>query len=229
MGKIGFAGGKVGMEAPVIPGVLLGDIAEGGIVKINESRNPVEFYVAKHDYESGLNGAGRTLLVRKDCYDKRVWHSTETSYYPQYATSSIDSWLNGTYRAVLDEEVRSAIRTTTFYYTPGNQNTAVSTLSRAVFLLSLAEHSAHDSTNCNDEGSALPIASSLRTAYLNGSSVLQWTRTPRITSNNGVMCITGTGVWKESATSSNYGSRPCFTLPATVFFDKNTLEFKGVA
>lgn len=228
MGKVIMSGIVPQLTKPV-GAIRLSDLAEGSIVKINESGLPVEFYVAKHNYESGLNGAGRTLLVRKDCYDKRVWHSTTTFYYPQYATSSIDSWLNGTYKAVLDEEVRSAISTTTFYYTPGNQNTAVSTLSRAVFLLSLAEHNAHNSTNCNDEGSALPIASSLRTAYLNGSSVLQWTRTPRITSNNDVMCITGTGVWTESASSNNHGSRPCFTIPAAAQFDEKTLLFKGVS
>lgn len=50
-------------------GTPLSDIPEGTLVKINESGSPVEFYVAKHDYETGLNGAGRTLLVRRYCYD----------------------------------------------------------------------------------------------------------------------------------------------------------------
>lgn len=46
----------------------LAELPEGSIIKLNEDDTPVEFYVAKHDYESDLNGAGRALLVRKDCY-----------------------------------------------------------------------------------------------------------------------------------------------------------------
>ena len=50
-------------------GMPLSDYAEGDIIKLNEGGSPVEFYVSKHDYESGLNGSGRTLVVRKDTYD----------------------------------------------------------------------------------------------------------------------------------------------------------------
>lgn len=52
-------------------GTAIGDLDEGAIIKLNESGAPVEFYVAKHDYEPDLNGAGRTLVVRKDVYDQR--------------------------------------------------------------------------------------------------------------------------------------------------------------
>ena len=37
----------------------------GSIVKINENGNPVEYYIACHNYESRLNGDGLALLVRK--------------------------------------------------------------------------------------------------------------------------------------------------------------------
>ena len=50
-------------------GIPLSDYEEGDIIKLNEGGSPVEFYVSKHDYESGLNGSGRTLVVRKDTYD----------------------------------------------------------------------------------------------------------------------------------------------------------------
>ena len=71
----------------------LGEYAEGDIVRLNESGVPVDFYVAKHDYESGLNGAGRTLLVRKECYDTRIWRSPERN---TCAASTINSWLSMT-------------------------------------------------------------------------------------------------------------------------------------
>ena len=47
----------------------LGNKATGSIIKIKENGTLVDFYVAKHDYESGLNGTGRTLVVRKDCFE----------------------------------------------------------------------------------------------------------------------------------------------------------------
>lgn len=49
--------------------VTLGSKAEGSIIKLKENGVLVEFYIAKQNYESGLNGAGRVLVVRKDCYD----------------------------------------------------------------------------------------------------------------------------------------------------------------
>ena len=63
----------------------------------------MEFYVAKHDYESELNGAGRTLLVRKDCYDNRQWNSVKEN---AYGASSIDIWLNNGYMDLLDPKVK---------------------------------------------------------------------------------------------------------------------------
>ena len=59
----------------VASGKPLGNFSEGDIIQLNEGGVPVDFYVAKHDYESGLNGAGRTLVVRKDVYDNRAWDS----------------------------------------------------------------------------------------------------------------------------------------------------------
>ena len=67
---IGGTGYDIGFGTP------LASYAEGDIVMINEDGAPVEFYVAKHDYESSLNGAGRTLVVHKDAYDDRVWDNT---------------------------------------------------------------------------------------------------------------------------------------------------------
>ena len=91
---------------------LLSNISEGSIVKIKENGIHVDFYVAKHNYESALNGTGRTLLVRKDCYNTRAWDSNNVN---AYAASTIDAWLNADYTAMLDAEVRNKIGTTTFW------------------------------------------------------------------------------------------------------------------
>ena len=190
----------------------LGNKSVGSIVKLKENGVLVDFYVAKHDYENGLNGSGRTLVVRKDCYDTRQWH---TSNVNAYATSAIDTWLNNTYKNLLDADIRGVIGTTKIKYTPGNGNTTVGTLERAIFLLSVTELG-KTASYANTEGTALSIASSLQIAYLNGSAVVQWTRSPH-TSNTGYAgCLYTNGDVYYYYCNLTRGSRPAFTLPSTL-------------
>jgi hypothetical protein len=193
----------------------LGSKAVGSIIKIKESGSPVEFIVCKHDYESELNGSGRTLVVRKDCYDNRQWHSSNVNVY---ATSDIDGWFNSTYKNLLDADIRGAIGTTKFKYTPGNGNNTVSTLERAIFSLSVTELGKAPSY-ANKEGTALSIASSLQIAYLNGSAAAQWTRSPFRNSRDFACHLISDGNVDASYCASSYGSRPAFTLPSDALVD----------
>lgn len=216
MGKIIMSGIVPNLTKPVA-GTPLSTYAEGSIIKINESGSPVEFYVAKHDYEAGLNGAGRTLVVRKDCYDKRAWNNTNVN---AYATSSIDSWLNGDYKGLLGVKIQSSIGGTKFKYTPGNDNNTVDTLERAIFLLSATELG-RIASYINKEGTALEIVNSLKIAYINGAAVSQWTRFP---DTSGIInaCNLGTdGNIDFNYCTKSYGSRPAFTLPSTIKIDAN--------
>lgn len=190
----------------------LGNKSVGSIVKLKENGVLVDFYVAKHDYENGLNGSGRTLVVRKDCYDTRQWH---TSNVNAYATSAIDTWLNSTYKNLLDADIRGVIGTTKIKYTPGNGNTTVGTLERAIFLLSVTELG-KSASYANTEGTALSIASSLQIAYLNGSAVVQWTRSPSTDSTYYACYLNTVGGVYGSYCSDTLGSRPAFTLPSTL-------------
>ena len=193
-------------------GTPLADIAEGKLIKLNESGSPVEFYVAKHDYESKLNGNGRTLVVRKDCYDTRAFSSRNNAF----SGSSMDTWLNGPYKGLLDAEVQDAMGLTAFYYTPGNGNNTVGTLQRAIFLLSATELGTSASTG-NIEGTALSsaVCSQLAIAYRNGSAVTQWTRTPSTRYNGYVLHLNTEGGPRIHYFSDSSGSRPVFTLPAS--------------
>lgn len=203
----------------------LGNKATGSIIKIKENGTLVDFYVAKHDYESGLNGTGRTLVVRKDCFDTRQWH---TSNVNAYASSAIDAWLNGTYKAMLDADIRGVLGTTKFYYTPGNGTTSVTTLQRAVFLLSVTELG-KTASYANTEGSALPIASTLQIAYKDGSAVVQWTRSPYTVSASYAYYLYTNGNVNSSLCSSTYGSRPAFTLPSNLSVsDDGTVSVNSV-
>ena len=202
--------GGTAFTVPFSKGIPLSTITPGAILYLNESGSPVPFYIAKHDYESGLNGAGRTLLVRKDCYDMRRFSYENNAY----ANSSLDSWLCNTYLKLLDADIQAAIGMTKIYYTPGNGDTTVTTLQRAVFQLSLTELG-KSASHANTEGSALPIASTLQIAYRNGSAVVQWTRTPHANLISRVFCLVTNGSVSSNYYYDSYGSRPAFTFPAT--------------
>lgn len=167
-----------------------------------------------------LNGEGRELVVRKDCYRQWSWDAGGVN---AYASSDIDAWLNGTYKNRLSEGVKTRIGTTTFYYTPGNGNVTLSTLQRAVFALSLTELEKSEES-ANVEGSTLPIASILNLAYYNGNKSNQWTRTPcnaedyytgEVDTHRVYMVGTTNNIGAHSANSQEEGYRPCFTLPST--------------
>ena len=195
--------------------VTLGSKAEGSIIKLKENGVLVDFYIAKQNYESGLNGAGRVLVVRKDCYDQRQWHGSNVN---AYATSAIDTWLNGTYKNLLDANIRTAMGTTKIYYTPGNGNTTKTTLERSVFLLSATELG-QTHTYMNAEGTALSatVLNLLKIAYLNGSAVYQWTRSPYTDNTYNAWFLYSNGYLNDNYCSNTRGSRPAFTLPSTLY------------
>lgn len=195
--------------------VTLGSKAEGSIIKLKENGVLVEFYIAKQNYESGLNGAGRVLVVRKDCYDQRQWHSSNVN---AYASSTIDAWLNSTYKNLLDANIRTAMGTTKIYYTPGNGNTTKSTLQRAVFLLSATELG-QSHTYMNAEGTALSstVLNLLKIAKLNGSAYPQWTRSPGTSVTSSAWYLNSNGNLNGNGCSNTRGSRPAFTLPSSLY------------
>ena len=204
-----------GLTKPVT-GTPLSTYTEGSIIKINENGSPVASYVAKHDYEAGLNGAGRTSVVRKDCFDTMQWSSSNENVY---ATSAIDSWLNGDYKNLFGVSVGKAIGSTKFKYTP-SYDSSVDILERAIFLLSVTELG-RSANYANTEGSALSIASSLQIAYLNGSAVAQWTRSPTTSGPDAAVRLLSDGTVKSTLISGSNASRPCLTLPSTSQFDEN--------
>lgn len=187
----------------------LGNKSTGSIIKLKENGTLVDFYVAKHDYESSLNGAGRTLVVRKDCYDNRVWDNGNVN---AYASSDLDSWFNSTYKNMLDADIRSLIGTTKIRYTPGNGNWTVGTLERAVFALSATELG-QSASWFNVEGSALPIANTLKVAYLNGSANTQWTRSPYTDGTNSAVYLYSSGGVGNGVCAAPTGPAPLSLSP----------------
>lgn len=203
----------------------LGNKATGSIIKLKENGTLVDFYVACHNYEQSLNGAGRTLVVRKDVYDQRAWHSSNVN---AWASCTMRSWLNSTYKALLDADIQEAMGTTTYRYTPGNGNNTVTTRSDAVFLLSLTELG-QSHTYANVEGSALPIASTLRIAYQGGSATTQWTRSPSTGSTGSAWGLYSSGNIGNFSCTGTLGSRPAFTLPSSLYVSDDGSVFQNTA
>lgn len=203
-------------------GTPVAELAEGTIIKINESGSPVEFYVAKHNYESELNGLGRTLVVRKDCYSTRPFTSQNNNHFP---TADICTWLNETYIGFLDSGVQAVITATTFKaWVTGIK---VTTAEKKIFLLSATElgyvYDPKQDMYAYVEGEKLDISDLLTPAKLNGEAVRQWTRSSVPGYSATYICVNNAdGDFGRAQNSmSIIGVRPIFALPETMEVDND--------
>ena len=196
-----------GTEHAISFGIPLSTITPGAILYLNESGSPVPFYIAKHDYESGLNGAGRTLVVRKDCYKMSTFGKSNN-----YETSFINDNLQNTWPKLLDNNIQTLMGTTKFYHY--KNGSGMITLDRAAFQLSLTELGSADSAAAK-EGTTLPIANMLKIANINGQSTGQWTRTHNLADYVHVFAFESSGKSMGFKYSNSFGVRPAFPLPAT--------------
>lgn len=162
----------------------MSDMSDGSIVKVLEGGKYIDYIIAARNYESGLNGTGGTLFVRKEMLGVPAWNNTAVN---AYSGSTIDTYINDNFKNALSSYVQSKIRRTKFYYTPGNGNKSLSTLSRDVFLLSAKELAYNDRYNgqmwgkgCNGEGMLLPTALKIFESCqsTNQQLYIAWTRTP---------------------------------------------------
>lgn len=194
-------------------GLGLKELPEGSLVSILENGLPTLFYVGKHDYESGLNGTGRTLMVRASVWsDKVAWGRTGSNVY---ADQALDVWLNGIYKNYFSGSVKSLMGTTAFYYTEGGHTykehqsgSTLKTLSRSVFIPSWAEFGKKRVNGTNMEGTELPIASTIVSA-----ATTQWTRSIYWDYEDPDYYVRALGILATAG--SKYYARPIFTLPSS--------------
>lgn len=225
-----------------IKNLAIGD----GFVYLMEGSTKVKFYVLAHNYESGLNGKGRTLFCRESPVTSGVHTVSKRDTY-LVNNSGEDTWYKNTYVNKFSEEVRNLIGMTKYaghyvhYYdyssTGGDNGIELygDTYKSSFFPISAAEVGASGYS----DGSALSSAAisrigSIRTRY--GSGI--WTRSPymRITYTDGshwpevhyyansvyIASASGSSVTTAEGTyGSSYGYLPCFTLPETLYIDKD--------
>lgn len=222
------------------------DLAIGdSFVCLMEGSTKVKFYVLAHNYESGLNGKGRTLFCRESPAGSGTHTTSAKEDYRVYSNNE-DAWYKNTYVNKFSGEVRKLIGMTKYIgqyvhmtYTQsgnptGNAEICSETYESSFFPLSTAEVA----LRAFADGSALSSAAisrigSIRTRY--GSGI--WTRSPSrvLTGTNStgfpkyyyansvyIASASGSSVTTaEGSYGSSYGYLPCFTLPETLYIDKD--------
>ena len=218
--------------ATSIVGIMLSTLSEGTLIKINENGSPVEFYIAKHDYEPELNGTGRTLIIRKDAWEYEQWFKSGSNYASvSYAESNIPNKLISEYNIRFSSRVLTLIGNTSFYYGDGNYNSKL-TMSAPTFLVTFHEINLPKSPTANRNtyssvGKAFDpeITNLLIKCYYNGTMV-PWAYRDNVP-NYSENCYWGASVTKLGYSSfynqnntsypitDNAYIRPIFTLPET--------------
>lgn len=221
------------------------DLAIGdGYVYLMEGSTKVEFYALCHNYESGLNGKGRTLFCRESPTTSGT-HTTSAKENYRVDSNNEDTWYKNTYVNKFSDQVRRLIGTTkyagqyAYYFTgtvgnPSGTKLNSHTYESSFFPISVAEVG----ESGYSDGSALSSAaisriSSIQTRY--GSGI--WTRSPSKTITydrtvgpqnynyaNSIYVDSASGssvTTAEGTYGSRYGYLPCFTLPETLYIDKD--------
>lgn len=213
--------------------IALSSMALGSVITLNENGVAAEFVIARHDYESGLNGAGRTLLVRKTSLaDKYRWGYVDSTTDLRWDDrSDLKTWLEQTYAARLDEEIRRNIGKTKYYFNVPTYTHVSEQTEGSVFLLSAAELSSDKQYR---DGSTKLDDAVLRALESGGGSPW-WTRSvyPNSHKEDGDdmqnwwftrVCLYGNGfsnnkwsVYESGFPDARFANtatiRPCFTVP----------------
>ena len=213
--------------------VKLGTKAVGSIVKIKVNGAAKDFIIVQQGnpntstYDSSCAG---TWLLMKDSYNYMKWDGT---WENNYASSDINSWLNGTFYNLIDADIRAVIKQVKIPYHDGSSygdtlHTGANGLNTKVFLLSGIEVGW---TNRTDEyfpndGAKLSYflagtgtnENKKRVAYRNGSAQDWYLRSPRIinTSSNNVWKVADDGSYDYDNCVNSNDIRPAFVLPSTL-------------
>ena len=208
--------------------VTLSSKAIGSTIKLKVNGSAKDFIVVHQGKPSSVydDSCSGTWLLMKDIYENRQWHSSDTN---DYANSTIYSYLNSTFLAMLDSNIQKAIKQVKLPYRKGSGTSTTVTsgsngLPAKIFLLSTTEMSFNFSYMPSGEGAELAYfkgcadnsSDSKRVAYLNGSATDWWLRSPYCNYFNFALYVNSNGDWYRSFCSDSYGIRPALILPSTL-------------
>lgn len=208
--------------------VALSSKAIGSTIKLKVNGSAKDFIVVHQGKPSSVydDSCSGTWLLMKDIYENRQWHSSDTN---DYANSTIYSYLNSTFLAMLDSNIQKAIKQVKLPYRKGSGTSTTVTsgsngLPAKIFLLSATEMSFNFSYMPSGEGAELAYfkgcadnsSDSKRVAYLNGSTAGWWLRSPYCYSFGNALYVGSDGDCNRGSCSSSYGIRPALILPSTL-------------
>ena len=209
--------------------VKLGTKAVGSIVKIKVNGTSKDFIVVHQGKPSSVydDSCAGTWLLMQDIYESRQWHSSNTN---DYANSTIHSYLNSTFLNLLESNIKNAIKQVKIPYRKGHGTSKTVTsgsngLSAKIFLLSATEMSFSFSYMPSGEGAELAYfkgcadsgSDSKRIAYLNGSAINWWLRSPGCNVGSGRALVVGSkGTCGDTSCSYSGGIRPALILPSSL-------------
>lgn len=208
--------------------VTLSSKAIGSTIKLKVNGSAKDFIVVHQGKPSSVydDSCSGTWLLMKDIYENRQWHSSDTN---DYANSTIHSYLNSTFLAMLDSNIQKAIKQVKLPYRKGSGTSTTVTsgsngLPAKIFLLSATEMSFNFSYMPSGEGAELAYfkgcadnsSDSKRVAYLNGSATNWWLRSPHCNYSHGALYVISYGDWYYYVCSNSYGIRPALILPSTL-------------
>lgn len=215
------------------PSVAAGSLAVGSSVFTNVNGVKKEFIVVHQGKPSSLydDSCNGTWLLMKDCYEERVWQSSNVN---KYESSEINTYLNGTFLNLFDSNIKNIIKQVKIPYrknggSDGTNLSGSNGLSCKIFLLSGYEvgWTSSDHQYFSQDGAKLSYfesgnetsAKNKRIAYLNGSASLWWLRSPRTSNTYYVWFVNASGNYDYDDASYSYGIRPAFIIPSTALID----------
>lgn len=238
MGHVMVVGGARATKPST--GILASDLAVGSTVKLMEGGTAVEYLVVNQGipensslYDSSCDG---TWLLRKDIHSKRQWNSSDIS---TYASSDINTWLNGGFFNSLGNVEQAVVKQVKIPYCVGGGNTTINSgtngLSTKAFLLGGHEVGWISSSSSPLDGTILfyfisglgDTAKSKRIAYLDGVATAWWLRSWQTITDSSIWNVISDGGIGAGPASNSYGIRPALILPSTAKFDATTMLLKG--
>ena len=217
-------------------GTRLGDLEVGTIVHIKENGTYQDYLIVNQGlpssmYDSSCDG---TWLLRKDIYSKQYWNSSDRNIY---ASSTIHTYLNGTFLNLFDSGIKEAIKQVKIPYVNGTGlvgpvASGSNGLSTKIFLLSGYEvgYSTRDNMYFPVDGAKLTYFESgtgdsafdRRVANYNGSATDYWLRSPFANDRYYIWTIyAGAGRSDVRFCTSLLGVRPALVFPFDNRVDDN--------
>lgn len=243
MGHVTVVGG-CRAKAPST-GILASALPVGSTVKLMEGGSAVEYLVVNQGIPSNSSlynaSCDGTWLLRKDIHSERQWNSSNVN---DYANSTINTWLNGDFFNSFGSVEQAAIKQVKIPYragygSDGSDQSGANGLLCKIFLLGGYEvgFTTSDNPYFPADGAKLSYfeagtdssALNKRIAYLNGSAVRWWLRSPDTGGVDVVWYVSYNGNYNGYYASTSYGIRPALVLRSNALFDGKTMLLRGLA